>query len=49
MRNAFQKQRCAARIVLMLPFAAFLLIATAPKASAGPILGTDLSRMSEQI
>lgn len=43
MRDAFQKQVCAARIVLAIPFAAFLLIATAPNASADPILGPDLS------
>ena len=43
MRDAFQKQVCAARIVLTIPFAAFLLIATAPNASAGPIFGPDLS------
>jgi hypothetical protein len=43
MRDAFQKQVCAARIVFTIPFVAFLLIATAPNASAGPILGPDLS------
>jgi hypothetical protein len=43
MRDAFQKQVCAARIVFTIPFAAFLFIATAPNASAGPILGTELS------
>jgi hypothetical protein len=43
MRSAFQKQRCTARIVLMILFAAFLFIAPGPNASAGTILGTDLS------
>ena len=43
MRDAFQKQVCAARIVFTIPFAAFLFIVTAPNASAGPIFGPDLS------
>jgi hypothetical protein len=43
MTDVFQKQICAARIVFTILFAAFLFIATAPSASAGPILGPDLS------
>jgi hypothetical protein len=43
MRSPFQKHVCAARTVFIIPFAAFLFIATAPNASAGPILGPDLS------
>jgi hypothetical protein len=43
MRDVFQKQICAARIVFTIPFAVFLFIATAPSASAGPILGPNLS------
>ena len=43
MRSALQKQIRAARIVFMIQLAASLFIATARNASAGPILGTDLS------